>query len=205
MPNTNLDITVKPSLNKEVKSVTAIYEGQKIEFKDTNNDGIYETNISAPSLKGSYTAKATILYADGAYEEITINLLVDPFGYVYEKNTKGEQRLANTKVTLYYQSSDGKWNVWNADDYKQTNPQTTQDNGEYGFMVPTGTYYLTAQKDGYVFYKSNIIQVKEGKPININIELTKENWFIKYWYYLLGLIIIIIIIVLITKRRRQGK
>src|SRR3990167_735654 len=96
---------------------------------------ILKRRQTVPMRQGFYQAKGTIKYKDGSIEEITVNVLVDPYGYVYEKNNLGEQRLSGVRVTLYVFENES-WKVFDASKYEQSNPQTTLDNGEYGFMVP---------------------------------------------------------------------
>ncbi len=75
--------------------------------------------------------------------------LIDPSGYVYNAYT-GE-RIKGATVTCHYSSTlKSKWVVWEAALYNnQINPQRTDKDGRYGFMVPAGAYYVTASKPGY--------------------------------------------------------
>lgn len=187
LPNKNIVLSIKPSSSKEVKSITTLFDGNSIEFSKTDTN-IYQAQLLTPSVDGNYKAKATVLYTDGSTEEINIEILVDPYGYVYELNKKGEQRLTDVKLTLYV-NNNGQWEIWDGSKYNQNNPQTTTDNGEYGFMVPAGTYYVVASKDGYFEYRSEEITVKEGKPVNVNIQMQQKNN--NLWIY--GLIALLIV------------
>lgn len=166
--NNNMEILVKPSYDKEIKSVLGYFESVVYVMKDTNNDGIYETDILAPWYSGTYELKAVVNYKDGQTEEINVDILVDPFGFVYEVEGGKQKKLPGALVILYVYK-DGKWQIWDAQMYNQVNPQLTKDDGVYGFIVPEGLYYLEARKDGYELYKSESMQVLQGYPINIDI------------------------------------
>ena len=56
----------------------------------------------------------------------------------------------------------------------QENSQITDATGNYSFLVPAGTYYLTVKAQGYSTYQSDAISVSEGKEIHSNIALKKQ-------------------------------
>jgi len=181
LTNTDFSISVIPSFEGDIESATTIFADKKY-ILQKQSDGSYAANILSPNLKGSYDATATIIYKDGRTQEINITILVDPYGYIFEKTKNGEQHLKDAKVTLYVYENN-KWIVWDAAKYNQKNPQTSIDNGEYGFMVPNGKYYLIVQKNGYLSYKSDEFSIENGKPINLNIQLYKTANYI--WLYVL--------------------
>ena len=66
---------------------------------------------------------------------------------------------------------------WDAITYGQENPQITDTTGNYSFLVPAGTYYLTVSALGYNSYKTDNFSVIEGKEIRNNISLKEEfDW-----------------------------
>lgn len=79
-----------------------------------------------------------------------ITILIDPSGYVYDKYT-GE-RIEGATVTCEIKNDKGNWAKWDAALYGQVNPQLTDDEGKYGWMVPDGEYRIKVQKDGYEAY-----------------------------------------------------
>ena len=180
--NTNFSINITPSLNQDVESVKANFDN-KVYPLTKQSDGSYSSNILSPAQVGTYETRVIVAYKNGQTEEVNVIIMVDPYGYIYEKTKSGEQHLAGAKVTLYVYK-DGAWVVWDGANYSnQKNPVTTSDNGEYGFMVPPGKYYLTAEKDGYISYKSGELSIEQGKPISLNIELHKPANYL--WFYLI--------------------
>ena len=145
-------------------------------FNDDNQDGIYNTTFQIPPVEGNYIFKTIIEYEEDFIKEVEIEMLIDPEGYIYTTteiaNENIEARLPNVKTTLFWLNPMGyDWQVWSAYSYDQKNPQITDKTGQYSFLVPEGTYYLQAEKDGYKNYVSEYFEVKEGSSIHENIEL----------------------------------
>ncbi len=75
--------------------------------------------------------------------------LLDPSGFVYEGVESN--RLEGATTTVFYKANqnDATATVWDAENYGQVNPQLTDENGEYGWMVPTGWWQVKYEKQGY--------------------------------------------------------
>ncbi len=146
----------------------------KFNYKE-NVDGIWTADVASPLAIGQYELRTVVNFkaASKAPEKISMVVLVDPEGYVYEKQSDGkETRLNNVEVSIYWQNPKTKnYELWPAKDYRQTNPQTTDVTGRYSFLVPAGIYYMTAHLDGYVDYKGDPFQVDESKGVFMNLEL----------------------------------
>ena len=79
-----------------------------------------------------------------------VNLLIDPSGIVTD--TDGDPLEG---VTVYCQVwKDNRWVNFDAENYGQVNPQVTDENGRYGWMVPEGMYRILAVMEGYQTYDS---------------------------------------------------
>ena len=80
---------------------------------------------------------------------------LDPSGFVYEGVESN--RLEGVTATVFYkqigknQFGDDveKVMIWDAERYAQVNPQITDENGEYGWMVPAGQWQVRYEKKGY--------------------------------------------------------
>lgn len=80
---------------------------------------------------------------------------LDPSGFVYEGVESN--RLEGVTTTVFYKTTEKnlfgeeveKVTIWDAERYNQINPQLTDENGEYGWMVPTGWWQVKYEKDGY--------------------------------------------------------
>jgi hypothetical protein len=82
-------------------------------------------------------------------------------------NTVSDDPVTEAMVTAY-QARIGQWP---AEAFGQTNPQTTDNRGEYGFAPPNGRYTLAIQHDGYQPYRSLPLWVDEA-PLAEPIGLT---------------------------------
>jgi len=151
----------------------------KFEYSDDNNDGIYVANINSPAVMGQYQIVTSINYKDETLgqKEIRTTTLVDPDGYIYEKIGDEELRINGAEISLYQLNNKNQYELWQADIYGQENPQATDTTGNYSFLVPKGTYYLTVKAPGYYSYQSDAFSVIEGKEVHSNIALEKEPNF----------------------------
>ena len=144
-------------------------------YNDDDKDGIYTADIKAPVAKGEYEVVSSIDYG-GAVEnkkDIKFTTLIDPEGYIYEKSGDKELRINNAVVSLYRFNND-KYELWSAGEFGQENPQITDTTGNYAFLVPAGTYYITVSVPNYYFFQGDAFSVAEGKEIHANIALKKE-------------------------------
>lgn len=105
----------------------------------------YQTVIQTPNYAGRFPFTISLVYKDGARDQVTGTLILLNPGFVWQGIP--ETRISAAKVTAY-QSSVGS-NIWDARRFNQNNPETTNVSGEFSFFVPNGRYHLVAQKDGY--------------------------------------------------------
>jgi len=187
-------VHIKLELSHDTASAKVIINGQEVELHNTGGN-TYEADVPLPSEPGSYTIKVKSTKTDGTIvEQQTLTVLVDPYGYVYDNNSKA--KIANAEVTLYEKDNEGQWKKWDASKYSQANPQNTNRAGDYGFMTPKGTYYISSVAPGYKDYKSEELVVKSD-PITLNIALDPVK--IPFWNTeriiigVLGLIILLIL------------
>ncbi len=100
--------------------------------------------------------------------------LHDPFGIVTDAATNAALR--GVRVTLYV-FQNGQWIIWPAQIYNdQINPQSTDEQGTFTFLTPSGEYYLTGSKAGYDNYKSQILSVStEAIEQNFSLKQIKTQ------------------------------
>jgi hypothetical protein len=118
----------------------------------TNSGGAsYSFNFQIDTWGGLGVEPITVvLEKDGNDYTFTIALvtiLIDPSGYVYDAVT--DERITDATVTLETKPTGGDWSVWEDPDGLQANPQTTDAEGKYGWMVPKGEYRVLVSKTGY--------------------------------------------------------
>ena len=85
----------------------------------------------------------------------TTKPLQDPSGFVYEGVESN--RVQGATATVFYKTQEEDMYgdpvdvvmAWDAENYGQVNPQQTDENGEYGWMVPEGWWQVKYEKEGY--------------------------------------------------------
>ena len=180
--------------NIEEKFIT-----QKFAYADEDNDGIWTAEIYAPIVEGEYEVITLIEYEDPELgtRMVKLTTVVDPEGYVYENIKDRELRIADAVVSIYKLDSESdEYKLWQADNYQQKNPQTTDKTGRYSFLVPEGDYYITAKSNGYAFYQSKPFIIQEGAGVHQNIELkAKGDWLKMFDWKVLAIFLLFILIV----------
>ena len=103
---------------------------------------------------------------------------IDPSGYVYE--AVPSNRVQGVTATAYYKEivedmyGDKHENIvlWDAEEYAQENPLFTDENGMYRWDVPTGTWQVKFEKDGYQTAYSDWLPVPPPQ-LDVNIPMTQ--------------------------------
>jgi hypothetical protein len=99
--------------------------------------------------------------------------LLDPSGIVYDA-VSGEP-IKGAVVTLYYLDPETGQSVkWNAEDYDQLNPITSDSDGSYLWDVPEGKWKVVCHKDGYEDAESDWLDVPPVRT-NVNISMTASS------------------------------
>jgi len=150
------------------------------EYLDSDHDGIYTADVMSPVVPGEYEIITVIDYIDPVLgsRKMSMITVIDPEGYVFEKNNGKETRIPSAIVSLYALNlSTKQYELWKAKDYSQDNPQITDIRGTYSFLVPEGSYYFQVEAPGYEPYQGKAFVVVEGSGIHQNIELKSGlNW-----------------------------
>jgi hypothetical protein len=193
--STNDLVTVTPDpVPVEQKLVLSSFE-----YTDPDHDGIYTADVATPSVPGEYEVVTVIDYVDPVLgtRKMSLITVVDPEGYVFEKNNGKETRIPSAIVSLYYLNNfTKKYELWNAKDYSQENPQITDVRGTYSFLVPAGSYYFQVEAPGYNSYQGKVFVVVEGSGIHQNIELTSgRGWLADIDWKTILLVVVFLLLV----------
>lgn len=99
-----------------------------------------------------------------------VPVIIDPSGYVYE--AVETNRVSGATVQLYFKSAvdtpDDEAVCWNAGDYGQENPLTTDALGQYMWMVGSGYYKVIVSSEGYETAESDWLPVP---PVQTDVNL----------------------------------
>lgn len=174
------DINARVKLSNSSVIQEAKYEFAEKEYTATLDDkGYYQANITGWSGSGVKLLKLHVK-VNGEWIIFTVaevTILIDPSGYVEDKYSK--ERLVGASAIC--EVLDGsEWKFWDASKYGQLNPQLTDENGEYGWMVPDGTYRVKVVKEGYEDYVTTEDRKYSGEDgaSNIIIPPPRDDVFI---------------------------
>jgi hypothetical protein len=170
----------------------------EFEYEDTG-DGVYIATIQAPIIDGEYEIITAVDYEGEQFflKEIKLITVIDPEGYIYEKNGGKETRISGAVAQLYWLNPGTKqYELWPAKIYQQENPQSTDVRGTYSFLVPEGYYYLKVDAPGYLSYDGKPFEVKEGSGVHINVEMKTKYWWLKIADWKTVLLAIVVLMLL---------
>ncbi len=97
--------------------------------------------------------------------------LVDPSGYIYEAVLSN--RIEGATAVLYY-NSENQDAMWDAENYRQVNPQITGADGMYQWDVPEGLWQVRVQKEGWQNNNSDWLPVPPPQ-LDVNIPLVRNK------------------------------
>lgn len=195
-------IFANPIFAKELKEDLQIEKKLlllEFEYQDQDGDGIWTAEILAPRIEGEYEVLTVIEYKEPKLEKKVISLIfvVDPEGYVFEREDGKELRIEGAVVSLFWLNPETKkYELWPAHEFYQENPQVTDKSGRYSFLVPEGTYYLRVEAPGYLPFEGKSFKVKTGEGIHFNIELKPKFWWLKVFDWKTILLILISLLLL---------
>ncbi|MFA6520613.1 MAG: carboxypeptidase-like regulatory domain-containing protein [Candidatus Paceibacterota bacterium] len=186
--------TISDPIPVEKKLVLSSFE-----YTDPDKDGIYTADVVSPVVPGEYEIITVIDYIDPVLgsRKMSMVTVIDPEGYVFEKNNGKETRIPSAIVSLYALNlSTKQYEPWKAKDYSQENPQITDIRGTYSFLVPEGSYYFHVEAPGYEPYEGKAFVVVEGSGVHQNIELKSgSNWLALLDFQTVLLIVVCLLLV----------
>ncbi len=204
----------KKNLNERMIDKLILKVGNEAQYILESGKDYWQSKIETPAGKADYNLLVEVIYTNKTRDILPVGrLLVDPYGYVYQKAIEPHARLftgdlfhwefiesknylSKAKVTLYQLNQESSaWERFISDTISQQNPQLTDQEGNFGFMVPNGIYYLSIEKEGFGSINSSAFQVN-NHIVNKNILLSTA--FIAWWQVPENIPFILIIFVLIV-------
>lgn len=159
-------------------------KGGVTEAKVETGDGTFDLKPQADShlwfgdlkLDKGGEKQLKIIAVDGAGNSTERNLntvLVEDFGKVIDKQT--QKAVEEAKVSVYFFETQSKqWILWEGVSYGQNNPQKTNIDGTYSFMVPAGRYYIEVSALGYHSVQSEILNLSQTSILNYKFPLSSK-------------------------------
>ncbi|MEY4744065.1 MAG: hypothetical protein RL272_10, partial [Candidatus Parcubacteria bacterium] len=159
------------AIRKLIKTSLVNFGGSSYPMKKTHS---YEAAIVTPSQAGSYPISVNLGYEDGTSDAINGKIIAVPHGSVYEVKDGKNTPVGGARVSLLVDTGGGNYGMWNAAPSGQSNPQSTGDAGTFTFIVPSGTYKLVAEKDGYITKSTLAFPLAAGNVITTPLLLIKN-------------------------------
>lgn len=90
-------------------------------------------------------------------------------------NDSGEV-ITGATVRVYKQDELSRiWSLWDGSSFGQSNPYVSGDDGGYSYLLPAGTYYLTASSTRYAKIASRIFKLNSPGVINSALTLKPQK------------------------------
>ena len=173
--HTPMDTQVTFEAGAEVDSVQLHFLGKNYDM--TKNGDTFTFDGSQLGLWSSYgeqlleVSYKTADNIDVRMPLMNIIVLIDPSGYVFEGSM--DNRLSGVQAVVETLRN-GIWVPWDAQKFGQVNPQTTDDEGRYGWDVITGKWRVVFTKDGYEPYISRVMDVPPVET-ELNIPMIRSS------------------------------
>lgn len=201
--NINIQVpakTIRNNNTSNIKNVVLVVDNQAYTMNYNATKDNYNTDISAPEVKGAYDSTIQIISENNTSTlAITLSLKVDPYGYIYAKSGNNELRISDAKVTLY-KKENGTESLWTPSN-GSLNPQNTNSRGEFQFFVEPGEYKIVVEANGYIPTETDWFTVANN-TVEKNIEVKKSSYLL---YIVIGSVEVIATIFLIFFARKKKK
>ncbi|MBN1584822.1 fibronectin type III domain-containing protein [Candidatus Uhrbacteria bacterium] len=159
------------SIRKPIASAFVGFGGSTYQMKQA---GSYQATLMMPSSVGERPLDVIVNYEDGTSDGVRATMLMKDTGSV-SGSVEGQDRpLGGARVMLLADYGGGNFGLWDAASFGQQNPQLTDQNGEYRFIVPEGTYRLQAEADGYESRTTLPFPIRDENVITNRLRLTKK-------------------------------
>lgn len=197
-----LEIVMKDKEGLEITQVVLIIGNDVYIMKLDQSGEYYTTKFKVTDVKGEYDVNIIVTFSDETGKKISLTLTIDPYGYIYTISRGNELRIKEAEVSLY-KEIDGNKQLWDTNTDQYSNPQYTNDQGEYSFFVEPGKYKLVVKATGYKDHETDWFEVKEH-TVEKNIKLNKKLNIITY-LIITAIIGSTILLVIFFRRRKRNK
>ncbi|EKD32836.1 MAG: hypothetical protein ACD_76C00137G0001 [uncultured bacterium] len=131
----------------------------------------WKTDVVSDKAPGAYPSHLVITYEDNSVDRIDFTTVVARKGRVLYQDDSGNLVPAAGVEVVLIDEATGE--PWKGEAFMQSNPQKTDENGEYGFMVPTGEYRLEIASNDSRFKRYATSEFR-GMIVNSKLELLRR-------------------------------
>lgn len=162
--------------------------GQSDETVITKNrdTGLWEGTVMVHSLGD---IRMSVTARDGAENTVTheIATIRGVVGGVVVSDD--HMRLSDVNVRVFVKNSKGIFVQWNGAEFGQKARMMTDSEGRYAGMLPSGTYYIEYEKNGYQLVRTRIFTFEKASIISSDVSMHprrgiwvwKHTWFIPFF------------------------
>ena len=102
-----------------------------------------------------------------------------PAGTVVDTQNKP---ISNASVKIYvFEKNQNDFVLWDSQPYLQSNPQTTNNQGEYRKILPTGKYFIEVSAPGKQTQRTEIFELDVNSPVNQQFILKNASFFENFY------------------------
>ncbi|MEY4723381.1 MAG: hypothetical protein RLZZ324_894, partial [Candidatus Parcubacteria bacterium] len=147
------------SILKPIVAAAMVIDGTVYPMAPT---GSFTTFFTAPADVGEHVMSLTVTYDDASSDSVRYHLVISPPGMVYETIGGTRVPVAGARVTVFTDTG-ASYGFWDGAAAGQRNPQESAAKGAFAFVVPSGTYRLRVDAEGFLpketlaFPASNVI------------------------------------------------
>jgi hypothetical protein len=179
LPGTILHLSIETEkLPKVLKTIMVVIGDKSYLLRIDESGKFYQAGLALPLREGLQPIYILVLnFKEGTIDKIEGSILIEPFGKIKQLSSlttkqfnKGveaaeveEGPVYLAKVTLYQLDEVSReWKEWPALKYSQRNPIYSNPEGQYGFLVPRGKYFVQVEKENYETLKTKEIFVEKN-------------------------------------------
>lgn len=158
-----------PAIKREIDRAFINFNNSGFVMRQTAS---FEAAVTTPSALGDYPMDVIVSYKDGSSDSahITVHTVSRP--RVYE-DADGNPSVAGARVTLLVDNGGGNFGLWDGHTSSQQNPQMTDADGRFGYILPVGSYQLVVEKDGYATKTTLPFPVSTQNVLRTDVRLLK--------------------------------
>lgn len=147
---------------------------------------VYKGKIDLDVPYGVYKLVVTLNEKDGSRTHITKQIKIGEKGII---RSRSGDAITDGLIKIFVEK-DGSFAPWDAENFGQQNPLPLDDEGEYSFSLPPGSYYLEVAAPGYKGVRTPILYFEEPTVLanEIVLDASRTNVWSRFWMWIDSLV-----------------
>lgn len=147
------------------------FNGDNYVMKKDGRTATWRVSVQMPVAKQKIAGVVKLYQTNSTIDLLSFGIVVEPQGFIYREGDRGSEAVSHARAELFKLNTSGVWEQWVSGVYNQKNLQTVGENGAYGWVVPSGTYFYRIEKEGFRVFESNRVTVGDGAIFNSGVKL----------------------------------